>query len=69
MTVTPLGGGSTRVIWTGNPTRSYRVEYRDELSATFWSALNGTISWVDSTGSITDPGASTNRYYRVVRLP
>jgi hypothetical protein len=71
LTVTPMGGGSTRVIWTGNPNRSYRVEFKDDLSAANWTSLAGTISWNGSTGSVTDPGASgaLHRYYRAVRLP
>jgi hypothetical protein len=71
LTVTPLGGGSTRVMWTGNPSRAYRVEFKDDLGAADWTALNGTISWNGSTASVTDAaaGSSTHRYYRVVRLP
>ncbi len=69
LTVTPLGGDSTRVLWTGNPTRNYRVEYKDNVTATSWVALDGTVSWTDSTASLMDSGASPNRYYRVVRLP
>jgi hypothetical protein len=70
-TVAPIGGGSTLVMWTGNPARSYRVEFKDDLSSAGWSVLNGTISWNGSTASMTDTSAtnSTHRYYHVVRLP
>jgi hypothetical protein len=71
LTVTPAGGGSKLLFWFGNPGRSYRAEFKNDLSATNWTALTGTISWNGSTASITDPGASgaSNRFYRVVRLP
>ena len=68
ITVTPLGGG-TRVIWSGNPTRSYRVEYKDDLNGVSWTALNASISWNGSSASVTDSAVSASRYYRVVRLP
>jgi hypothetical protein len=71
LTVAPMGGGSTLVMWTGNSSRSYRVEFKDDLGAANWTALTGTISWNGTTASITDTTASgsTHRYYHVVRLP
>jgi hypothetical protein len=71
LTVTPAGGGAKLLFWSGNPERSYRAEFKDDLGAASWMALTGTISWNGSTASIPDPGASgaTNRFYRVVRLP
>jgi Tol biopolymer transport system component len=71
LTVTPAGGGSTQLIWSGNPARNYRAEFKDDLGAANWTALSGAISWNGSTGSIIDTTAanSTHRYYRVVRLP
>jgi Tol biopolymer transport system component len=71
LTVTPMGGGNTRLLWTGNPNRNYRVEFKDTMEAETWSSLNGTISWNGGTASIIDAGSdnSTRRFYRVVRLP
>ena len=71
LTVAPINGGDTRVIWSGNSNRNYRVEFKDDLAAAGWSALNGSVAWNGSTASMIDPGAtnSTHRYYRVVRLP
>jgi hypothetical protein len=71
LTVTPAGGGAKLLFWFGNPERSYRAEFKDDLGAASWTALTGTISWNGSTASIPDPGAegTTNRFYRVVRLP
>jgi len=70
-TVAPIGGGSAHVMWTGNPARNYRVEFKDDLNAASWTPLNGIFSWNGSTASMTDTTAtnSTHRYYHVVRLP
>jgi hypothetical protein len=71
LTVTPVGGGSTQVIWTGNPSRTYRVEFKDDVGATNWTTVAGTLSWNGSAASIADTSAtnSGHRYYRAVRLP
>ncbi len=71
LTVAPAGGGATLLLWSGNPTRSYRAEFKDDLAAASWTALTGTISWNGTTASIGDPtaGSAANRYYRVLRLP
>lgn len=71
LTVSPAGGGGKLLFWTGNPNRSYRAEFKDDVSASSWTALTGTISWNGSTASIVDPTAtnSTHRYYRAIRLP
>lgn len=71
LTLAPAGGGSPTLLWSGNPQRSYRAEYKDELNASGWTALSGNISWNGSTASIVDNTAAdaTNRFYRVLRLP
>jgi hypothetical protein len=69
LTVAPLGGGGTRVMWIGNPNRSYRVEFKADLGGSSWTTLNGTVSWNGSAASLTDASPAVNRFYRVVRLP
>jgi Tol biopolymer transport system component len=69
LSVASLGGGSRNVVWTGNPARSYRVEFKDDLNAAAWTALNAAISWNGGNATVTDPAPATNRFYRVVRLP
>jgi Tol biopolymer transport system component len=71
LTVTPVGGGSKVLFWTGNPTRNYRAEFKDGLASSNWSTVDGPVSWNGFTASITDGTASgaSNRFYRVVRLP
>ncbi len=71
LTVAPAGGGTKTLLWSGNPARSYRAEFKDDLTVASWTALTGTISWNGTTASLPDPtaGGATNRYYRVLRLP
>jgi Tol biopolymer transport system component len=71
LTVAPAGGGTKTLFWSGNPTRSYRAEFKDDFNTPAWTALTGTISWNGTTASISDPmaGSATNRFYRVLRLP
>ncbi len=71
LTVTPMGGGNTRLLWTGNPNRTYRAEFKDSLETATWASLNGPISWNGSAASIVDAGSenTARRFYRVVRLP
>jgi len=71
LSVAAAGGGGRQVIWSGNPQRNYRVEYKDDLNSPTWTALTGTISWNGNTASIVDAtgGANPNRFYRAVRLP
>ena len=71
LTVAPAGGGSALLLWTGNPARTYRAEFKDDLGATNWTALSGSISWNGATAALTDASAtnSAHRYYRVLRLP
>jgi hypothetical protein len=69
--VSPAGGASRQLIWSGNPARNYRAEFKDDLGAATWTPVVGTISWNDSVASITDTtaGNSAHRFYRAVILP
>jgi hypothetical protein len=71
ISITPVGGGSRQLVWSGNPARSYRAEFKDDLNAPTWTQVAGTISWNGSVATITDStvGGSSHRYYRAVRLP
>ena len=69
LTLTALGGGSKRLIWTGNPARNYRIEYKDELDSGPWLSLAVAVSWNRATATAIDPVTNPNRFYRIVRLP
>jgi TolB protein len=62
-------GGSRRLFWSGDSSRSYRIEYKDDLNSPSWSGLNSTITWSGAAAAATDNSPGTNRFYRVVRLP
>jgi Tol biopolymer transport system component len=69
LTVASIGGGSRNIVWTGNPARTYRVEFKDDLNAAAWTALDSVISWNGGNAVATDPASAASRFYRVVRLP
>jgi hypothetical protein len=58
------------VIWSGNPARNYRVEFKDTVTAPVWTTLNTSPNWNGPTATATDSTATNaHRFYRVVRLP
>src|SRR6185295_16015551 len=52
LTVTPLGGGGTRIIWNAAPSRVDRVEFKNAVTDANWTALDGAISLNGSTASL-----------------
>lgn len=68
LTLSRLGTTGRTVIWSGNPSGSYRVEYKDDLSSE-WTTLPATITWSGGTGRADDPTPAARRFYRVVRAP
>ncbi len=51
------------------PGHSYRVEFKDDLSAPFWLPLTGDLMATGSQLVITDPAPNAaQRYYRVVQV-
>jgi hypothetical protein len=58
------------IAWPSRPGRAYRVEYRDTLDQTEWTALPGIINAVNGACSKIDPNpANQQRFYHVVLLP
>ena len=59
--------GDVSVSWKAAPGRSYRVQYKDELSETNWKDLTGTVAVVGTRASIVDKTVGTvgRRFYRV----
>ncbi|MCX6902661.1 MAG: hypothetical protein NTW03_04130, partial [Verrucomicrobia bacterium] len=58
MTLTSVGGSSTTVLWPAVPGKSYKVQYKDDLTSTNWTELSGATS-----------GGQPRRFYRVIVLP
>ena len=56
--------------WSAQPGRSYRVEYKDALTATEWTPLPADVTVSDTSARAEDTlGLSTQRFYRVVIEP
>lgn len=68
MTVSPLNGGTTTVIWNSVPGRVYRVQYKNSLNDPAWAGLAGEVVAGDRTASKVDDTASglNQRFYRIV---
>jgi Tol biopolymer transport system component len=68
MTVSPLNGGATTVIWNSVPGRVYRVQYKNSLNDPAWADLAGEVVAGDRTASKTDDTATglNQRFYRIL---
>jgi len=71
LTLTPLGGGGTRVIWAAAPGIRYQVQFKTNLSDPGWTNLPGVAVAAGTTAAMIDGGATlgTSRFYRVVLAP
>jgi len=57
------------LIWNALPGRTYRVEYKDDLSAPAWSFLGDSIEAVGTSAFARDIVAVvSHRFYRIVRV-
>ncbi|HWN95968.1 MAG TPA: lamin tail domain-containing protein, partial [Methylomirabilota bacterium] len=58
------------LTWGSVPSRTYRVEYKNELGDPAWMPLAGDVMATNATASATDPAPpATHRFYRIVELP
>ncbi|HKX61750.1 MAG TPA: lamin tail domain-containing protein, partial [Verrucomicrobiae bacterium] len=64
-----LPGNLIGLIWTAEPGRSYRVQFKGELGAAEWTDLPGTVTATGMTASRTDAVTGAQRFYRVVLVP
>jgi len=66
-----VGLGQVVLNWTTVAGLSYRVEFKNDLTATNWTAISGDVFASGTTASITDTFSPTNasRFYRVVVVP
>jgi hypothetical protein len=71
LTVAPLGGGGTKVMWSAVPGKQYQVQFRDEAVGPGWNTLPGVAIANGTTASLMDnaAGLTNHRFYRVVLLP
>jgi hypothetical protein len=63
------GSGDFVITWSAEPGISYRIQFKDNLSAAGWQDLSN-VEAVSSTASVTDPlpTSPAQRFYRVQRL-
>ena len=61
-----LPGATSTVAWQTVPTRSYQVQFKNNLDDSQWENLPATISFVGNEGSVTVPADQPNRFYRIV---
>jgi uncharacterized delta-60 repeat protein len=67
-------GGEVTLTWSAIPNRTYRVQYKEQLSAGTWTDLAGDVAATVATASKTDTtlearAGGTQRFYQVVLLP
>jgi hypothetical protein len=58
------------LTWPAMPWRTYRAQYRDELTLGGWQDLNSSLTMVGTNGFATDPfPAADHRFYRILLNP
>ena len=67
LTVTPLGGGSTTVVWSAVVGRDYIVQFKDALDAE-WTNASGMIGADSTSMSFAHNSSSSERFYRVITV-
>ena len=65
------GGPTTKLLWNSTPGRTYRVQFKDDLSASAWSEALQTVTAAGTTAVWTEQGQSApdKRFYRVLLVP
>ncbi|MCI0540300.1 MAG: hypothetical protein L0Z50_34285, partial [Verrucomicrobiales bacterium] len=63
-------GADITLTWDAIPNRTYRVQYKENLSANTWTDLAGDISTTGNAAKTDSTlGNASQRFYRVVLLP
>ncbi|HEY5913330.1 MAG TPA: lamin tail domain-containing protein [Verrucomicrobiae bacterium] len=63
------GSGAVALSFQTSPGHSYRVEFKDDLQAAFWTPLGQDVFATATEIFVNDPSPSpSQRYYRVVQL-
>jgi hypothetical protein len=66
--VSPMGGGSTTVMWAAVPSRNYVVQFKDTLSAANWSNASGVLTASSNSETFVHTSSAAQRYYRVITV-
>jgi Tol biopolymer transport system component len=62
--ITP--GGTTTLTWQAVPSRTYGVQFKNNLNDPQWQDLAASISFVGNEGMVAVPADQPSRFYRVV---
>ena len=58
------------LAWNSIPGRTYRVQFKNDLTETAWSDLPGDVTATGTVSSKSDSiGAATQRFYQILLLP
>ena len=61
--------GRFRMTWTGQPGKSYCVQYKDSLAETGWTTLDAKPGAVDANlWTIAAPANAPQRFYRILQV-
>ena len=67
MVYAPASGKSPTLTWPVMAGKSYEVQFKGDLTDTFWQPLNGTVTVIGNRGYATDLAPSpTQRFYRIL---
>ncbi len=62
-------GGNLELAWDSRPGRSYRVEYKDDLTAPAWTFLQDVTAAGNTLSFTNGTAAPAQRFFRVTVLP
>jgi Tol biopolymer transport system component len=68
LTVSPMSGGNTTILWSAVPNRNYVVQFKDSLSAANWSNASGVLTATSNSEAFVHPSSALQRYYRVIAV-
>ena len=63
-----ITNGVVTLSWQAYAGKSYRLQYKNELSASAWTDLTPDVLATDSTASKTDLPGTARRFYRVLQV-
>ena len=66
MTPVTTPDGTTTLTWQVVPSRTYGVQYKNNLSDPQWQDLPASISFVGNEAMVTVPADQPNRFYRII---
>ncbi len=71
LTLTSVGSGTTTVLWSAVPGKSYQVQFKNEIDDPNWTTLPSIVTASGTTAATVDNsgGFPSHRFYRVVLVP